>query len=118
MKTKIQKSIFIIALFTVFTTAINAQTANVSELKVKTSAVCETCKETIEKALAFEKGVKKSDLDVASKIVTVTYNPQKTTPEKIRQAIANAGYDADDVKANPKSFKKLPDCCKKDNATH
>jgi periplasmic mercuric ion binding protein len=118
MKTKIQKSIFIIALFTVFTTAINAQTANVSELKLKTSAVCETCKETIEKALAFEKGVKKSDLDVASKIVTVTYNPQKTTPEKIRQAIANAGYDADDVKANPKSFKKLPDCCKKDNATH
>jgi periplasmic mercuric ion binding protein len=113
MKTKIHTSIFIVAIVTIFTTALKAQESKFTELKIKTSAVCETCKETIEKALAFEKGVKKSTLDVASKIVTVTYNPEKTTPEKIREAIANAGYDADDVKANPKVFKKLPDCCKK-----
>ncbi len=114
MKTKIKKSMFIVSVMTLFTTALKAQEPTVAELKVKTSAVCETCKETIEKALAFEKGVKKSNLNIDSKIVTVTYNPQKTTPEKIRLAISNAGYDADEVKANPKAFKKLPNCCKKE----
>ncbi|MES2591383.1 MAG: heavy metal-associated domain-containing protein [Bacteroidota bacterium] len=84
-----------------------------AELKVKTSAVCDMCKETIEKELAFEKGVKRSTLDVPSKIVTVVYNPNKTTPEKIRLAISKAGYDADDVKANPKAYNKLDACCKK-----
>ena len=118
MKTKIKKSIFIVTILTLFTSSSKAQEAKIAELKVKTSAVCETCKERIEKNLAFEKGVKKSNLDVPSKIVTVTYNPQKTTPEKIRLAIANAGYDADEVKANPKAFKKLPDCCKQDNGKH
>ena len=28
-------------------------------------------------------------------------------------AIANAGFDADDVTANPDTYKKLPICCKK-----
>ena len=100
------------AILIMFSPAIKAQKGT-AELKVKTSAVCEMCKETIEKELAFEKGVKKSTLDVPSKIVTVVYNPDKTTPEKIRKAISNAGYDADEIPANPKSYKKLDACCKK-----
>lgn len=108
-------------LFTLFffllTVVAFAQQPSTTELKIKTSAVCEMCKETIEKQLAFEKGVKRSTVDVESKIVTVEYNPKKTTPEKIRQSIAKVGYDADDVKANPKAYKKLNDCCKKEN-TH
>jgi periplasmic mercuric ion binding protein len=92
---------------------VNAQTEATSEIKIKTSAICDMCKETIEKNLAFEKGVKKSALDVDTKIITVTYNPKKTTPEKIRLAIAKSGYDADDVPADAKAYKKLDDCCKK-----
>lgn len=118
MKTKIKKSIVIVMVMTLFTTAVKAQEEGLVELKVKTSAVCGECKERIEKYLAFEKGIKRSSLDVATQIVTVTYNPEKTTPEKIRLAIANAGYDADEVAANPKVYKKLPACCKKDNAVH
>ena len=95
------------------TVTIKAQTEKMAEIKIKTSAICNMCKETIEKALAFEKGVKRSDLDVASKVVTVTYNPEKTTPEKIRLAISKAGYDADDVLADAKAYKKLDSCCKK-----
>ncbi len=95
-----------------------AQESKFAEVKIKTSSVCNMCKETIEKALAFEKGVKKSDLEVKTAIVTVTYNPLKTSPEKIRIAISNAGYDADDVKANPKAYKKLDECCKKENQIH
>lgn len=81
-------------------------------VQIKTSATCTMCKETIETALAYEKGIKKSNLDVESQVVTVTYNPAKTTPDKIRLAISKAGYDADDVKADPKAYDKLDECCK------
>jgi hypothetical protein len=33
--------------------------------------------------------------------------------ENIKTAIANAGYDADDVKANPDSYKMLPKICRR-----
>ncbi len=110
-KTKSILSIVVIVLAFI-TTSAKAQN-NTAELKIKTSATCEMCKATIEKYMAFEKGVKKSELDVATKILTVTYNPQKTTPEKIRIAVSKSGYDADDVKADPKAFAKLEECCRK-----
>ncbi len=108
----------LVAILILSATTLKAQDSTITELKVKTSAVCGMCKETIEEALAFEKGVKKSNLDGKSQIVTVTYNSKKTTPEKIRLAISNAGYDADDLPANPKAYKKLSACCKKDRAIH
>lgn len=100
-------------MFVMVCTTVKAQDATTAELKIKTSAVCDMCKETIEKHMAFEKGIKKSSLDVESKILTVTYNPAKITPEQIRKAVAQSGYDADDVPANPKAYKKLDACCKK-----
>lgn len=103
----------IVAMLVLFTSPVKSQNETTSEIKILTSSICDMCKETIEKALAFEKGIKKSNLDVSSKVITVVYNPNKTTPEKIRLAISNSGYDADDVKANPKAYKKLEDCCKK-----
>lgn len=103
----------IIVMFVMSSGIVKAQDATTAELKVKTSAVCDMCKETIEKYVAFEKGVKKSNLDVESKMLTVTYNPTKTTPEKIRLAVSKSGYDADEVPANPKAYKKLAACCKK-----
>jgi len=119
MKTNIKYVLSgVIAILILFAASAKAQDATSAELKVKTSAVCNMCKGTIEEAMSYEKGVKKSVLDVKSKILTVTYNPKKTTPEKIRLALSNAGYDADDVLANPKSYKNLPDCCKKEKAGH
>jgi hypothetical protein len=38
---------------------------------------------------------------------------RKLLIETIRTDIANAGYDADDVTANPEAYQKLPTCCKK-----
>jgi periplasmic mercuric ion binding protein len=82
--------------------------------KIKTSAVCDMCKETLEKAMAYEKGVKESSLDVDSKILTVTFNPKKTTLEKIRLAIVKTGYDADGQLADERAYNNLNACCKKD----
>ncbi|MFD3394083.1 heavy metal-associated domain-containing protein [Aquirufa sp. OSTEICH-129V] len=83
-------------------------------VKIKTSAICEMCKERIEKNLALTKGVEKSDLNLEDQSnITVVYNPDKIDVAKIKQVIAETGYDADDVKAIKKSFDKLPSCCKK-----
>lgn len=101
----------LVLIFTV--TAVNAQKKKTETIVINTtSAVCDMCKETIETALAYEKGVKSSNLDVKKKTITVKYNPEKTTPEQIRKVISETGYDADDVKANPEAFNKLEECCK------
>ena len=87
--------------------------AQTDTIRIKTSAICEQCKEKIENDLSFEKGVKKVKLDLDTKEVMVVYNSEKTTPAKIAEAITKIGYDADTMKADARAFKKLPDCCKK-----
>src|SRR6476620_1293866 len=99
-------STFMIVLVMIVSAA-NAQQSDLAEIKIKTSATCDMCKETIEKSLAFEKGIKKSVVDVETKMVTVTYNPKKITPEQIRLAISKTGYDADNVTADAKAYRKL-----------
>lgn len=88
------------------------------QVKIKTSAVCGMCKSKIESGLAFEKGIKDVNLDVKSKIATVTYKTNKTSPDKIRLAISKLGYDADEIPADKKAYDKLSPCCKKGNEAH
>jgi periplasmic mercuric ion binding protein len=83
------------------------------EVKIKTSAICEMCKDRIERNLSFEKGVKEAVLDVESKVVTVKYNPKKTDVSKIKANISKTGYDADELVAAEAGYNKLPSCCKK-----
>lgn len=90
-----------------------AQSPKKAEIDILTSAQCGMCKETLEKVMAFEKGVVTSELNLETKVLKVTYKPAKTSPEAIRKAISDAGYDADEVKADPEAYKKLADCCKK-----
>jgi len=85
-------------------------------IKIKTSAVCDMCKDRIEQGMAFEKGVKNVVLDVETKIVSITYVPSKTTPDDLRKALSKLGYDADNVAADKAAYAKLPACCKKDAA--
>ncbi len=109
-----QKVIVLLFVLLSVTVCVSAQKKpNGQELKIQTSAQCDQCKERIEKALAYEKGVKSSDLDLETKILTVWYSEKKTTPDKIRKAVADVGYDADQVAANPKAYAELPGCCKK-----
>ncbi|GAB4137298.1 MAG: hypothetical protein Fur0041_12020 [Bacteroidia bacterium] len=86
--------------------------AKTETITIKTSAECDMCKERIEKEVGLTKGVKKATLDLNTRVLTVVYNPKKITPDKLRQVIANAGYDADDVKANNRAQQKLPECCR------
>jgi len=105
-------SVFAVLVLSIFSLAFRADPP--SQVKIKTSAICEMCKERIEKQLAFTKGVAESNLDLKDKVVTITFNPKKTDIAKLKKAINDAGYDADETVANEKSYDKLPSCCKKD----
>jgi cation transport ATPase len=88
------------------------------EITIKSSVVCDMCKERVENDMAFEKGVKAVSVNLKTKEVTVTYRADKTDPDKLRKAVSKIGYDADDVEADPKAYAKLPACCKKDAPPH
>jgi hypothetical protein len=47
------------------------------------------------------------------KKTTVTYLTDRTNLENIKTAIANVGYDAEEIKAAKDAYDKLPACCKK-----
>ncbi len=105
---------FCLLIFSLFTaTTSSAQSKKTDTVYIKTSAECDQCKKSIEKALNYEKGVKSARLNVETKVVEVIYKPAKTTPEHLRHIITNIGYDADGEKANNKAYQKLEDCCKK-----
>jgi periplasmic mercuric ion binding protein len=83
------------------------------EVKIKTSAQCEECKERIEKNLTLTKGVKEAVLNLDDKVVTVKYNSKKIDEAAIIKVITDIGYDANSVPANPIGYNKLPTCCQK-----
>jgi cation transport ATPase len=96
-----------------------AQKAKKKEtIVIKTSTECTMCKERVEKEMAYTKGVISATLDVEKAELTVIYKPHKTSPEKIREAISNLGYDADDIKGNKKAYNQLPNCCQKGGMSH
>lgn len=105
-------SMFLLMLL-IFTGNVKAQDSKKITVTIQTSAQCEQCKTRIEKALAFEKGVINSNLDLETKAVTIEYKKGKTDLDSLRKAIAAVGYDADDVKADEKAYAALPGCCKK-----
>ncbi|MFW5645368.1 MAG: heavy-metal-associated domain-containing protein [Bacteroidota bacterium] len=82
-------------------------------LEILTSSQCGMCKDRIEKAMAYERGVTEFELGLSDKILRVVYKPRRTNPDKIRKAVSDIGYDADDVKADERAYSKLPACCKK-----
>ena len=75
----------VLALFFLFTLISNQSLAQTStkESKYKTmdlsvDMACNACKNNVEKCLAYEKGVKKFDVNLDSKKVHIVYNSDKT----------------------------------------
>jgi copper chaperone CopZ len=104
----------LLALLFGLTTASMAQTKPQLTAVIKTPTVqCEECKNRIEKYMSHEEGIVKCTVDYKKKTTTVTYMTDRTNVENIKADIANVGYDADDVTAEPDAYKRLPTCCKK-----
>lgn len=54
--------------------------------------VCENCEKKIKGNLRFEKGVKKIETDLERQIVTVTYDADQTSEEKLKAAFGKLKY--------------------------
>ena len=115
---KALKVLFTFLFLAFFGLNVQAQGKKTETVKIKTSAVCDMCKATIEKGIAYEKGVQNVNLDVPTQMLTVEYRADKTNVEVLRAAVNKLGYDADEAVADAKAYNRLDDCCKKDKGVH
>lgn len=63
---------------------------------------CINCETKIKKNLRFEKGIKDITTSVPDQTVTIKYDAQKTTVEKLIKAFEKFGYTARELKKNEK----------------
>lgn len=97
-----------------FTIAGSAQVKASMTAKIKTPTVgCEDCKTRIENYLKRHDGVTFVMVNWRRKETSVKYLTDRINIEEIKTAIANTGYDADDIPATEDAYKRLPKSCKK-----
>ena len=80
---------------------------------------CWQCKERLDKYLIIEnnanmqKGMIQWKINLLAGEIRVQYVPDRVSVDDIKTALNNAGFDADDEKAEPDAYKKLPPICKR-----
>lgn len=73
---------------------------------------CEACENKIKSNMRFEKGIKAIETNISRQEVTLTYDADKTTPEKLMKGFEKFGYTAT-VKTG---CDKKQTCCEKAQA--
>ena len=107
------KTLLLLPLLGLFTIAFTTHPPATETIVIKTTIycnhckICETCGELLINQLYNEKGIKNVELDEKAMTIKVVYSTTKITADKIKQAIAALGYDADEVKANREAVAKL-----------
>ena len=71
---------------------------------------CANCENRVKGNLRFEKGVKEIETNVEQQKVTVKYDADKTTVEKLRKAFEKFGYTARELKAGETVVNKAHSC--------
>lgn len=117
-----RNKLFIVIALLVGLTSINAQERKANAKAEQSEVVyfipnmhCERCQAKIEKAISLEKGVKDLIFDLKAQKLTIVYQKQETTPEKLRQALAKMGYEvkSDATTAQPQnSTRENRSCCR------
>ena len=79
---------------------------------------CWECRDALDKYLLKEKGLTESGI-VQWKInllqgeIKIQYLPNYIAPDGLRTTLNNAGFDADQEKAEPEAYRKIPPSCKR-----
>lgn len=114
-----KSSLLVLALLFVSSLGFSQKPAAKTEtVVIQTSAECDECKERIEGALNYTKGVKFAELDVKSRKLTVKFKNDVISLAEIKKQVSMLGYNADEVLADPAAFEKLPACCKPSGMEH
>jgi mercuric ion binding protein len=80
---------------------------------------CWECKERLDKYLIvenksnMESGMVQWKINLLQGEIRIQYLPDRTSPDVIKTALNNAGFDADASKATEEAYKMLPPICKR-----
>jgi len=72
---------------------------------------CDMCKTRIEKAVK-EDGASSANWDQKTKLLTVTFDPSKTSIDSFGKKLAGVGHDTEKYQTDDKTYNALPECCK------
>jgi len=109
------KQLLLVTLTSCFMIAGHAQVkvSDKAVISLPTLQNCDKCKDQIEFFISKTEGVTAVKVDLKRKTATVSWLTDRTNKEYIKTAIANLGFDADDIEAEEYAYKRLPPCCKK-----
>jgi mercuric ion binding protein len=71
---------------------------------------CDMCKARIEKAVKSD-GAASADWNKDTKILTVTFDPAKTSVDSFSKKLAAVGHDTEKYRADDKAYQALDACC-------
>ena len=112
---KTVKLILAIVILSSFGLSVSAQTSAKATSLQKTETFkvwgkCGMCKTRIEKAVKTE-GVTSAGWNMKTSMLTVTFDPDKTSVDILGKKLADAGHDTEKYKATDEAYSKLPGCC-------
>jgi len=83
---------------------------------IKVLGNCNMCKTRIENAVK-EAGATNANWDQKTKMLTLVFNPSKSTVDGFAKKLAGVGHDTENYRAEDKVYDALPDCCKYERAS-
>lgn len=92
----------IFSLMLIFATTVLAKDIKTVVFTTTPQMHCENCENKIKNSVRFVRGVKTIETSVENQTVTITYDADKTSPEKIREGFTKIGYTVKEVKAGEK----------------
>lgn len=102
--------ILVISILAVFTLSVFANSSSKMKASFFVNGVCDMCQKRIETA-ALNAGATKAYWNGETKDLSVTYDTNKVSLEKIQKAIALVGHDNAKYKAPEKVYDNLHHCC-------
>lgn len=111
------KNIVLIVMVSFLGFSVNAQEVaknKNAKYTIEVNGNCDQCQKRIQKAAFSVAGVKSANWNIETHELSLIMNDEKATILDVKNAVANAGYDTDEVKATVESYDKLPGCCQYD----
>lgn len=86
---------------------------NMKHFEINFSPVnSDECEKLISDALKKDPGVVDFHVDIIDHVIHMYIDNSKTDKKKVEQLVADAGFDANQTKANPEARSKLPQNCR------
>lgn len=71
---------------------------------------CNMCKARIEKTVTAE-GASNASWDSKTQMLTVSFDPSKTSVDELSKKLASVGHDTEKYRATDEVYSNLPGCC-------